>query len=85
MLPGARGDATEFSTEQSPKHTYSLPGSFWASVIVTDATGATDQDYYEITVEEPLAEGEISAEQLLLMLPESQRAQIQQALEGASR
>ncbi len=74
------GDATEFSTEKAPKHTYEVPGSFRASVIVTDSKGETDQDYYDITASEPMGEGAVSAQQLLEMLPEDQQQRIREAL-----
>jgi len=63
------GDATEFSTEQAPKHVYEVPGSFRASVIVTDSKGEKDQDYVDISVNEPLPEGAITAEQLMEIIP----------------
>lgn len=63
------GDATEFSKEKAPKHTYKIPGSFRASVIVTDSKGEIDQDYFDISVNEPVAEGDITAEQLMEMMP----------------
>jgi PKD repeat protein len=46
------GDATEFSDDKSTTHVYKIPGSFRASVIVTDSKGDTDQDYVDITVNE---------------------------------
>lgn len=76
------GDATEFSTEKAPKHTYEVPGSFRASVIVTDSKGNTDQDYYDISASEPMAEGAVTAEQLLQMLPADQQQRIRKALDG---
>ena len=63
------GDATEFSKEKAPTHVYKIPGSFRASVIVTDSKGEIDQDYFDISVNEVLAPGAITAEQLMEMLP----------------
>jgi hypothetical protein len=63
------GDATEFSTDKAPKHVYKVPGSFRASVIVTDSKGEKDQDYVDISVNEPLPEGAITAEQLMEIIP----------------
>ena len=50
------GDATPFSTDESPTHVYSVPGNFRASVIVTDSRGETDQDYVDILASAPETE-----------------------------
>lgn len=63
------GDATEFSKEKAPKHVYRMPGSFRASVIVTDTDGETDRGYFDISVNEPDAPSAITAEQLMEMMP----------------
>ncbi len=63
------GDATEFSTEKAPTHTYKIPGSFRASVITTDSKGEIDQDYFDISVNEADEPGAITAEQLMEMMP----------------
>lgn len=68
------GDATEFSREKAPKHVYKIPGSFRASVIVTDSKGEIDQDFYDITVDEPDEPGAVTAEQLMQMMPPSEVA-----------
>ena len=70
------GDATEFSTDRDTTHTYKIPGNFRASVIVTDSKGETDQDYYDISVNEVLADGAITAEQLMKMLPPGEVAPV---------
>jgi hypothetical protein len=62
------GDATEFSTDQAPTHVYKIPGSFRASVIVTDSKGETDQDYVDITVNEDF-EYAVTPEQMREALP----------------
>jgi hypothetical protein len=62
------GDATEFSTEQSPSHVYKIAGSFRASVIVTDSKGQIDQDYVDITVNEDF-DYAVTPEQLREALP----------------
>jgi hypothetical protein len=62
------GDATEFSTERTPSHVYKIPGSFRASVIVTDSKGDTDQDYVDITVNEDF-EYTVTPDQLREALP----------------
>jgi len=62
------GDATEFSTDQRPAHVYKIPGSFRASVIVTDGKGQTDQDYVDITVNEDF-EYAVTPDQLREALP----------------
>jgi len=58
------GDGTRFSDEQSPTHIYRIPGNFRASVVVIDARGELDQDYVDISVNEPRASGAISAREL---------------------
>jgi len=63
------GDATEFSKEQSPSHTYTIPGNFRASVIVRDSKGEVDQDYIDIAVSDPNAPEGITAEQLMQQVP----------------
>ena len=68
------GDATEFSTAKAPIHTYIIPGSFRASVIVTDSKGETDQDYSDISVDEGGEPPGVSAEQLMRMMPPSEIA-----------
>ena len=62
------GDATEFSTEKSPSHVYKIPGSFRASVIITDSKGEVDQDYVDLSVNEDV-EYVITPEQLREALP----------------
>lgn len=79
------GDATEFSTDKAPSHTYKIPGSFRASVIVTDSKGEIDQDYFDISVNEALEPGAITAEQLMEMIPPSEIAPELQGMEGAIR
>lgn len=68
------GDATEFSKEKSPKHTYKIPGNFRASVIVTDSKGEIDQDYFDISVNEANEPGSVTAEQLMEMMPPGELA-----------
>jgi len=77
------GDATEFSTEKAPTHTYKIPGSFRASVIVTDAKGEIDQDYFDISVNESLPPGAITPEQLMEMMPPGEIAPELKGMEGA--
>jgi hypothetical protein len=62
------GDATEFSDDKAPTHVYKIPGSFRASVIVTDGKGDTDQDYVDITVNEDF-EYSVTPEQLREAIP----------------
>jgi PKD repeat protein len=50
------GDGSPFTTTDSVTHVYKIPGSFRASVVVTDKTGKTDQDYVDIDVEHPDSE-----------------------------
>lgn len=45
------GDNTPDSTEANPKHTYAKPGTYRADLEVKDASGDSDSDYLEITVE----------------------------------
>jgi hypothetical protein len=47
------GDGSPFATTAAVTHVYSVPGSFRASVVVTDAKGDTDQDYADVDVERP--------------------------------
>ena len=63
------GDATEFSTEQSPAHTYKIPGSFRASVIIRDSKGEVDQDFIDLAVSDPDAPDGLTAEQLMQQVP----------------
>ena len=63
------GDATEFSTEQSPTHTYKIPGNFRASVIIKDSKGEIDQDYIDVSVSDPNAPEGLTAEQLMQQVP----------------
>lgn len=58
------GDGTRFSDEPNPSHTYRIPGSFRASVVVIDARGELDQDYVDLSVNEPRGSGAISAREL---------------------
>ena len=58
------GDGTSFSKEQNPRHTYLIPGSFRASVVVLDGRRELDQDYVDISVERPHASLDIPAAQL---------------------
>ncbi|MDG2307346.1 MAG: PKD domain-containing protein [Candidatus Binatia bacterium] len=68
------GDATKFSTAKSPVHTYIIPGSFRASVIVTDSKGEIDQDFSDISVDEGEEPGGVTAEQLMRMMPPNEIA-----------
>lgn len=77
------GDATEFSTEKSPTHTYKIPGSFRASVIIRDSKGEVDQDYIDVAVSDPNAPVGISAEQLMQQVPVEEI--MRQAREAAAR
>ncbi|MEO2169646.1 MAG: PKD domain-containing protein, partial [bacterium] len=63
------GDATVFSDEKAPEHTYEIPGNFRASVIVRDARGELDQDYVDISVNEILEEGMPSGRELMRRMP----------------
>lgn len=63
------GDATEFSTEQSPTHIYKIPGHFRASVIIRDSKGEVDQDYIDLSVSDPNAPTGLTAEQLRQQMP----------------
>src|SRR5262249_17938842 len=45
------GDGTPDSNEANPKHTYAKAGSYRADLEVKDASGDSDSDYLEITVE----------------------------------
>jgi hypothetical protein len=63
------GDATEFSSEQSPTHTYKIPGNFRASVIIKDSKGEYDQDYIDISVSDPNAPSGLTGEQLMQQVP----------------
>ena len=47
------GDNTAPSAEVNPSHTYEKPGTFRASVEVTDSTGDTDSDYVDVEVGTP--------------------------------
>jgi hypothetical protein len=47
------GDGSPKSNEPSPKHTYTKPGEYPASVVVTGPRGGTDSDELDILVEEP--------------------------------
>jgi PKD repeat protein len=62
------GDATEFSDDKAPTHVYKIPGSFRASVIVTDSKGQTDQDYVDVTVNEDF-DYAVTPEQLREAIP----------------
>ena len=44
------GDGSADSTEANPKHTYEKPGKYRADLAVSDASGDSDTDYVEITV-----------------------------------
>ena len=44
------GDGSPASAEVNPTHTYEKPGTFRASVEVSDGTGDSDSDYIDITV-----------------------------------
>ncbi|MBM4242702.1 MAG: PKD domain-containing protein [Deltaproteobacteria bacterium] len=63
------GDATEFSSEQSPTHTYKIPGNFRASVIIKDSKGEYDQDYIDLAVGDPNAPSGLTGEQLMQQVP----------------
>jgi PKD repeat protein len=45
------GDNTPDSSEANPKHTYAKAGTYRADLEVKDASGDSDSDYLEITVE----------------------------------
>lgn len=47
------GDGSSTSTDESPLHTYTTPGSYVALLTVTDNEGATNTDSVAITVGEP--------------------------------
>jgi hypothetical protein len=47
------GDGSPKSNEEKPLHTYTKPGEFPASVVVTGPKGGTDSDELDILVEEP--------------------------------
>lgn len=44
------GDFFGTSTEANPSYTYSLPGTYAVTLIVTDGAGTTDQHAYDVTV-----------------------------------
>lgn len=44
------GDESQPSEEVNPTHTYSKPGTYRASVEVTDSSGDSDSDYVDIEV-----------------------------------
>jgi PKD repeat protein len=46
------GDGSPTSGEENPKHTYEKPGTYRASVEVSDSTGDSDSDYVDIEVGE---------------------------------
>src|SRR5699024_8620958 len=46
------GDGSAESTDQDPTHTYTTPGSYTATLLVSDSNGDTDTDTVAITVEE---------------------------------
>ncbi len=77
------GDATEFSTEKSPTHTYKIPGNFRASVIVRDSKGEVDQDYIDLSITDPDAPVGITAEQLMQQVPVEEV--LRQAREAAAK
>ena len=45
------GDGTPFGDTSAVTHVYKIPGTYRASIIVTDAKGGTDQDYVDVEVE----------------------------------
>ncbi len=47
------GDGSEISTEASPTHTYTKPGSYTAVIRIVDADGLLGWDEVEIEAEEP--------------------------------
>ncbi len=63
------GDATPFSSEKAPGHTYEIPGDFRASVIVTDSKGEVDQDFVDITVTQALPPGAMTVDELRKKMP----------------
>lgn len=77
------GDATEFSTEKSPTHTYKIPGNFRASVIIRDSKGEVDQDYIDLSITDPNAPAGITAEQLMQQVPVEEV--LRQAREAAAK
>jgi hypothetical protein len=79
------GDATEFSSEQAPTHTYKIPGNFRASVIIKDSKGEIDQDYIDIAVSDPNAPQGLTGEQLMQQVPleEVLRQAREAAMKGA--
>lgn len=44
------GDGSPASTEENPKHKYDKPGTFRASVEVSDTSGDSDSDYVDIEI-----------------------------------
>jgi len=44
------GDGSPASNELNPKHKYDKPGTFRASVEVSDASGDSDSDYVDIEI-----------------------------------
>lgn len=76
------GDATEFSDEKAPTHVYKIPGSFRASVIVTDSKGGTDQDYVDVTVNEDF-EYAVTPDQLREAIPIEKMVEKAQSGNGA--
>jgi hypothetical protein len=50
------GDGSPKAIEESPTHTYAKPGTYTATVTVTDAKGNRGTDSVEIDVEEPTTE-----------------------------
>jgi len=44
------GDGSPASTEVNPKHKYDKPGTFRASVEVSDSSGDSDSDYVDIEI-----------------------------------
>ena len=44
------GDGSPASAEENPKHKYDKPGTFRASVEVSDASGDSDSDYVDIEI-----------------------------------
>ena len=76
------GDGTTFSTLQRPTHVYRIPGSFRASVVVTDARNELDQDYVDISVREPRGKGEVSAREFRAWIQTRGLAERQSGLTG---
>jgi PKD repeat protein len=84
------GDGSPFASTGSVTHVYKIPGSFRASVVVTDKTGKTDQDYVDIDVEHPDSETAdvnpmTNAQALDILKKGQQRMEEDQAAKGGQK